>query len=151
MLKKLILLTVVAILISCSLNKKPEFLGVQNIKILEADRNFVKVSATASFKNPNDLGGKLQADGIKVLINDTETAILFSEEFEVPARELFEIPLTVEVPTDSILGEKSIVGLLGSLLSQKLKVQYQGPIKYKVVGFSHRYMIDKTEEVKIKF
>ena len=35
-------------------------------------------------------------------------------------------------------------------MSKKIKVQYKGQIKYKVFGFSHRYDVDKTENVKIK-
>ena len=63
----------------------------------------------------------------------------------------FLFRLRADVPTDSLFSDKSLSGLLGSLLSQKLKVQYKGDIKYKVLGFSHTYAVDETEDVKIKF
>lgn len=147
--KKLILILCVLI-VSCSVNEKPEFLGVDNIKIKDADQFTVEISADAMFKNPNDIGGKLSTESIKVFVNDVELAVLSSEEFKVPAKENFSIPLEVRIPTDSIVSNKSIGGLLGSLLTQKLKVQYKGDIKYRVIGFSHTYTIDKTETIKIK-
>ncbi|MBT8273709.1 MAG: hypothetical protein KJO77_07880 [Bacteroidia bacterium] len=148
--KYLILLTFCLLCFHCSVSEKPDFLGVENIKVLEAHAEIITVSADAKFRNPNDIGGKLRADGIKVFINDVETATLTTEDFEVPSKDLFTIPLVVEVPTDSIFNRKSIGGLLGSLLSEKVKVQYKGSIKYKVFGFSHTYAIDQTEDVKIK-
>lgn len=148
--KIIILLTLALNIFGCSVNEKPEFIGVENIKIQDADRLTVQISADAKFKNPNDIGGKLSTESIKVYVNNVEMATLVSEEFKVPAKEVFSIPLEVAIPTDSILSNKSIGGLIGSLFTQKLKVQYKGDIKYKVMGFSHRYEIDKTEDVKIK-
>ena len=77
-------------------------------------------------------------------------ATIVSDEFKVPAKKEFTIPLQVNIPTDSILSNQNISGLLGSLFSKKIKVHYKGDIKYKVLGFSHKYHIDKTEDVKIK-
>lgn len=148
--KNAILLTFSLLLLNCSVNEKPEFLGIENIKVLEGDFQIIKVSADAKFRNPNDIGGTLKAEGIKVIINEVETATLYSEEFELPSKDLFTIPLVVDVPTDSVLNQKSLGGLLGSILTETMTVQYKGDIKYKVFGFSHRYAVDKTEEIKIK-
>jgi hypothetical protein len=151
MMKKLIILsTIIVALASCTVKEKPEFLRVENIKVLDADGRTVKMKADALFRNPNDIGGKLLTDGIKVFVNGVEMATISSEEFEVPAKEEFSIPLVVNIPTDSIFSDKSIGGLLGSLLTQKMKVQYKGAINYKVFGFSHSYTIDQVENVKIK-
>ncbi|WP_299335624.1 hypothetical protein [uncultured Psychroserpens sp.] len=149
--KKFILLSTILLLcIGCSVNEKPEFLRVDNIKVLESTSTYVTITADAYFLNPNDIGGELQSDGIKVLVNDNEMASVSSESFKVPAKKEFSIPLKANVPTDSLFSNKSIGGLIGSLFSQKLKVQYLGDIKYKVLGFSHTYLVDKTETVKIK-
>ena len=77
-------------------------------------------------------------------------ASVSTESFEVPAKKEFSIPLKTKVPTDSLFSNKSIGGLISSLFSKKVKVQYKGDIKYKVLGFSYTYNIDKTEDVKIK-
>ncbi|MDT0557525.1 LEA type 2 family protein [Ichthyenterobacterium sp. W332] len=149
--KKLILVIFSFLTLSnCSVKEKPEFIGLENIKISDANNITVQITADATFNNPNDIGGKLSTESIKVYVNDVEMATLLSDEFKVPAKEHFSIPLEVKIPTDSIISNKSIAGLLGSLLTQKLKVQYKGDIKYKVIGFSHKYKIDKTETIKIK-
>lgn len=77
-------------------------------------------------------------------------ATLSSESFDVPAKKEFTIPLKVNIPTDSIFLNKNIGGLIGSLFSKKIEVKYQGKIKYKVFGFSHSYIVDETENIKIK-
>jgi hypothetical protein len=72
-----------------------------------------------------------------------------SESFKVPAKKEFSIPLKANIPVDSIFSDKNIGGLIGSLFSKSLKVQYKGDIKYKALGFTYTYDIDETESVKI--
>lgn len=149
--KFIILSTICVAFISCSVNEKPQFIGVENIKVLESTSKYVAFTADALFKNPNDIGGELQTDEIKVFVNNNEMASVSAESFKVPAKKEFTIPLKTKVPTDSIFSNKSIGGLIGSLFSKKVKVQYIGDITYKALGFSYTYNIDKTEDVKIKF
>ena len=146
----IILSTICIVFFSCSVKEKPVFVNVENIKVLESTSKYVTLTADALFINPNDIGGELKSDGIKVFVNDNEMATVSTESFKVPAKKEFTIPLKANVPTDSILSNKNLGGLIGSLFSQKLKVQYIGTIKYKVLGFSYTYDIDKTEQVKIK-
>ena len=149
--KFLILSTLMVTFISCSVKEKPVFLRVENIKVLESTSKTITLTANALFMNPNDIGGQLKTDEIKVIVNGNEMASVSTESFDVPAKREFSIPLKANVPTDSLLSDKNLSGLLGSLFSKKIKVQYIGDIKYKVFGFSHTYTIDKTEDVKIKF
>ena len=149
--KKLIILSTILItFMSCSVKEKPEFLRVENIKVLESTPNYITLSADALFINPNDIGGELKTDEIKVYVNDNEMAQVSTESFKVPAKKEFSIPLKANVSTDSLFSNKSLGGLLGSLISKNLKVQYKGQIQYKVLGFSHTYDVDKIENVKIK-
>ena len=61
------------------------------------------------------------------------------------------MPLEAKIPTNRILSLNNLSGLLNSLMNKRtIKIQYKGDIKYKVLGFSHSYSIDKTEDVKIK-
>jgi len=137
--------------IGCKVNEKPQFLRVENIKVLESTAEQITLTADAFFMNPNDVKGELKTDEIMVLINDNEMAKVSSESFEVPAKKEFSIPLKANISTDSILSNQSIGGLIGSLFSKTIKVQYKGDIEYKVFGFSHTYYIDRTENIKIKF
>ena len=140
----------ISVLISCTVNEAPEFIGIKNIKVVESSKTFITIKGDGLFKNPNDIGGKLQADEIIVYVNGNEMATVTSDSFNVPAKEEFTIPLKVNIPTDSIFSNKNIGGLIGSLFSQKIEVKYQGKIKYKVFGFSHSYTVDETENIKIK-
>ena len=148
--KVIILSTIILTIFSCKVKEKPEFLRLENIKVLESTAEYVTLTADAFFLNPNDIGGELKSDGIKVFVNDNEMANVSTESFKVPAKKEFSIPLKANIPSDSIFSNKSIGGLIGSLFSQKIKVQYKGDIKYKALGFTYTYEVDKTEDVKIK-
>ena len=148
--KQILIFFLLTAITSCSIKEKPEFIRVENIKVSESNPKVITLTADALFKNPNDVGGALKSDGIKVYINNNEMATISAEKFDVPAREEFRIPLKALIPTDSLLSNNSLSGLLGSIFSKKMKVQYKGEIKYKVFGFSHAYNVDETEEVKIK-
>ena len=147
----LILSTVLIAFLSCTVNEKPTFVGIENIKISESSSKTITFVADALFLNPNDIGGELQTDGIKIFVNNNEMGYVSADKFDVPAKKDFSIPLKATIPTDSIFSNKNLSGLLGSLFSKKVKVQYTGDINYKVFGFSHSYGIDETEDIKIKF
>lgn len=152
--KKLLFFTVVLAIVGCSVKKKPVFLKIDDIKIVAMTADTIRLKANAFFKNPNDIGGKLATDEIKVLVNGTELAQVSSEEFKVPARDEFSIPLKVAIPAEKVFGNNKngiLGGLLNSLLNKSVKVQFKGDLRYKVFGFSHVYTIDKTENIKIKF
>ena len=112
----------------------------------------IHLEAMAYFKNENDIGGKISTDKIKVIINGTEVAEVFSEEFKVPANKEFSIPLKVLIPSKKVFENNKggiLGGILNSLLNKSLEVQFKGDIKYKVLGFSSVYTIDKTEKIKL--
>ncbi|APG64178.1 hypothetical protein LPB136_01815 [Tenacibaculum todarodis] len=152
--KRILILCLLTVLItSCSVSKKPVFVKVDDVKLVSFKSDTIRLAAKAYFQNPNDVGGKISTDEIKVFINGTELAQVSSEEFKVPAREDFAIPLNVVVPSKRVFENNKngiLGGLLNSILNQNLKVQFKGDLKYKVFGFSRVYSIDKTEEVKIK-
>ncbi len=137
---------------SCAIKKKPVFIKVDNVKIISIVSDTIRLKAEAFFKNPNDVGGKISTDEIKVIINGAEVAQVSSEEFKVPARKDFVIPLKVVIPAKRVYENNKngiIGGLINSILNKSLKVQFKGDLKYKVLGFSNVYPIDKTEEIKL--
>lgn len=146
----LLLLTILTSFFNCKVNEKPLFINVENIKVVESNSKNIILSANALFMNPNDIGGTLQTDEIKIYVNDNEVGYVSTERFEVPAKKEFTIPLKATIPIDSIISNKNIGGLIGSLFSKKIKVQYKGDIIYKTLGFSYRYDVDETEDVKFK-
>lgn len=138
------------VLFNCSVTEKPEFIKLDNIQVIDSNSKNITLKADAFFLNKNDVGGTLKTDDLKVYINELEVASVMSDEFDVPKRENFTIPLTVKVATDSIISDKNLGSLLGSLLSQSLKVHYKGEIKYRIMGYSSTYTVDEIQDVKLK-
>lgn len=139
---------------SCKVKEKPIFIAVENIEVDETTSRTITLKANAIFENPNDVGGSLESDDISVYINDAKVAQVSSENFKVPAKKEFTIPLKVNISTDSILksNTNNLLGsLLNSVLNKEIKVQYKGEIIYKTFGFSYTYPIDETEMVKINY
>nr|WP_321224624.1 LEA type 2 family protein [uncultured Psychroserpens sp.] len=152
--KLILLLTVTITMMSCSVNEKPIFKGIEDIEVVDSNSQIITLTATALFENPNDVGGNLKSDDISIYVNDIKLAKLSSESFDVPARKEFTIPLKVDISTDSILkmrGTDAIGSLLSSLINKQIKVQYKGDIVYKTFGFSYTYPIDETEMVKLDY
>lgn len=149
----LYLLVISVFLLNCSVKKKPIFIKVDEIQFLSLRSDTIRLQANAFFKNENDIGGKLSTEKIKVIINGAEVAQVSSDEFKVPANKEFSIPLNVVIPANKVFENNKggiLGGILSSLLNKKVDVQFKGVIKYKVLGFSNTYDIDKTQEVKIK-
>ena len=84
--------TICIAFISCSVNEKPQFISVENIKVLESTSKYLNFTADALFINPNDIGGELKTNGIKVFVNDNEMGTVSTESFKVPAKKEFSVP-----------------------------------------------------------
>lgn len=139
---------------SCSVKEKPVFIKVDNLELVSVASDTIRLKANAFFENPNDVSGKITTDEIKVIVNGADIAQVSSEEFKVPARSEFTIPLKVVIPANKIYKNNKngiLGGLINSVLNKSIKVQFKGNLKYKVLGFSSVYNIDETQNLKIKF
>ena len=150
--KNILYFTLLIILISsCSVNKQPTFIKVDNVKVASFSGDTIRLKAEAFFINPNDVSGKISTDEIKVIVNGAEVAKVSSEEFKVPARKDFTIPLVVVIPARKVSENNKngiLGGLLNSFLKKSIKVQFKGDIKYKVFGYSSVYPVDQIQEIK---
>ena len=149
---KLYFLVLVLVLSSRSLQKEPVFIKVDNLKVLSIAADIIKLKAIAFFENPNNVGGSISTDEIKIYVNDTEVAQVFSEKFKVPAKDNFSIPMTAYIPTKNILSSNKngvLGGLLNSLLIKKVKVRIKGNLHFSVFGFKKEFLVDKTQEIKL--
>ncbi|EDP96169.1 LEA type 2 family protein [Kordia algicida OT-1] len=151
--KKLIIIPLLLLLVSCVVKEKPLFVKVDNMQVVSSSLDSIVLTADAYFLNQNDVGGSLESKNIDVIIDGIPVAKMSSKVFDVPARDEFTIPLKVVVPTKEVF-EKNKGGLLGgilnSLVNKKMNVQYKGTITYTKFGFSYDYEVDRTQEVKIK-
>ena len=147
-------IALIVIFTSCAVNKKPVFLKVDNVKIVSIALDTIRLKAEAFFTNPNDVGGKITTDKIHVIVNGAEVAQVSSDEFNVPARDEFFIPLNVVIPAKKVFENNKngiLGGLINSVLNKSVKIQFKGNLKYKYLGFSKVFPINKTEDIKIKF
>tara|TARA_R110002126_G_scaffold286314_1_gene437891 strand:+ start:7715 stop:8179 length:465 start_codon:yes stop_codon:yes gene_type:complete len=138
---------------SCNVNKKPVFIKIDNLKLISFKNDTIRLKANAFFQNPNDVGGKISTDEIKVIVNGTEVAQVSSDEFKVPARNEFTMPLKVAISAKQIFKNNKngiLGGLLNSIFKKSIKVQFKGDLKYKVFGYSSNYPVDITQDLKIK-
>ena len=139
---------------SCSVKEYPVFIKVDNVKLIAVASDTIRLQANAYFQNPNDVGGKISTDEIKVIINGAEVAQVSSDEFKVPARNEFSIPLKIVIPSKRIFENNKngiLGGLINSIFKKSIKVTFKGNLKYKVFGFSNTYPVDITKDLKIKF
>lgn len=142
------------LIFGCSVQKEPVFVKVDNVKVVSFAADTIKLKAIAFFENPNDVGGKISTDDLAVFVNETEVAQIFSEDFKVPARNNFSIPLIAHIPTKNFLNSNKngmLEGLINSFISKKISVRIKGNLEYVVFGFKRDFLVDKTEEIKIKF
>ena len=153
MMKKVTLLLFIIASTSCGIKQKPKFIKVDNIKFITASSTKVILSANALFNNPNLIGGRLNTDGVQVYVNDISFGEIETEEFKVPAKNDFKVPLKLQIKTKDLLDKDPngfLNGLLNSVLNRSLKVRFEGSIQFKTLGINHSYPIDKTETLKIK-
>jgi hypothetical protein len=153
MIKKFTILLLILLTTSCAIKKKPEFIKINGIELVEANSRTLTLKAEALFNNPNVVGGRLNTEGVNVFVNDMLMGIVSAEEFKVPAKNSFKVPLQIKINTKDLLSKDPngfLSGLLNSVLNKNLKVTYKGVIQFKALGLSYKYPIDKTETVKIK-
>lgn len=147
-------LSLLILFFSCSVKKQPIFIKVDDVKIISFASDTIQLQANAFFENPNDVGGKISTDDIVILVNNIEVAQVFSDEFKVPAKDKFTIPLTAKISTKKLLNSDKngvLGGLINSFISKKVNVRIKGNLEYVVFGFKKEFIVDKTEEIKIKF
>ena len=153
MIKKFTILLLILLTTSCAVKKKPEFIKIDGIELVGANSRTLTLKAEALFNNPNVVGGRLNTEGVNVFVNDMLMGVVSAEEFKVPAKNSFKVPLQIKINTKDLLSKDPngfLSGLLNSVLNKNLKVTYKGVIQFKALGFSYKYPIDKTETVKIK-
>ncbi|WP_299440492.1 hypothetical protein [uncultured Aquimarina sp.] len=152
--KQLLLLsTILTVITSCSVSKKPEFKYITNIDVKNVSMRNVTLKADAIFDNPNHLQGKLSIDDIHVFVDNIDVGVISSKEFDIPSKDEFTIPLEGAFSLSKIY-DKNKNNLLGSVLkmvqTDSLDIQYKGNIKYHLGGFSYPYKIDKQQKVSLK-
>jgi len=137
---------------SCAVKKKPIFIKVDDVKIVSVTMDTIRLKAAAFFENPNGVGGTISSDKIQIIVKDASIASVYVDEFKVPARASFSVPLMAVIPTKKVFQNNKngiLGGLINSFLNKSIKLRFKGNLKYKVFGFSNTYPIDKIQEIKL--
>ncbi len=149
----LLLSTIFAVISSCTFSKKPTFKYIDHIEVKNIDMRNVTLEANAVFDNPNNLKGTLSVDNIHVFVDNIDVGTISSEEFDVPSKNEFSIPLQGTFSLSKIYknNKNSILGsVLKALQTDSINIQYKGNIRYHLGDFSYPYKIDKEEKISLK-
>ncbi len=138
--------------ISCQEIEHPEFQRVETIALENITVNDLTVKANVLFNNPNLLGGTFNTENITVYVNDLPVGnISTDEDFKVPLKDSFTVPLRVTIPIDKIYKNKdSYMMILQAIFIKKINVRFKGKLIYKLGGLQYKYPIDTTEELIIR-
>jgi len=141
--------SVVCILFSsCTVNEKPEYLGVDKVKIESFKDNKITLSANALFKNKNSFGGTIFSDDIQVFTDNILVGNIIATEFNVPKKDTFSVPLTGVFSADQLLDQKAgdlLSKMMNILSNKKIEVGLKGNLTFKKGLFRYNYKIDKNE------
>jgi len=137
--------------ISCKFNERPDFVSVSNVKLVDYSKENIILLAELVFSNPNHVGGTLQADNIKVLVNDIDMGFINSPDFTVPAEQEFTVPIKFKFSYHAIFKdtENLLQNVLNTLTDRKLNIRYIGTIKYKFNQFYYDYPLDYSQEISL--
>lgn len=151
--KKILLLLVSSILvISCKFDKAPEFVRVSSINVSDYTPEKITLTSDLVFNNPNHVGGVLQAENIKVIINNIEMGTVNSPDFIVPSLHEFSVPIEFVFSYKDIFKdpENLLVNILNAATNKKINVRYVGNITYKLNVFTYDYPLEYSQEIHLK-
>jgi len=148
---KLIALFILITLSSCTLTQEPDFVKLDDYKIITLNKNEIKLSADSYFLNPNDVGCEVVKTDIELLVNGLYVSkVNQPNSISLSAGKEFTVPLIVSVPTSSILKDKKGIlgGVLSGLFNKNIKIKYKGIITLKKAGFEYNVDIEGEEVLK---
>lgn len=150
--KKILLVLLTSVLIiSCKFNETPEFVRVSSIYITDYSPESITLSTDLVFKNPNHVGGILQASDIKVFINNIDMGTLNSPDFIVPKLNDFSVPIEFVFSYKDIFKdpENLLENILNAVTEKKLEVRYVGNLTYRLNVFTYDYPLDYSQEISL--
>jgi len=151
--KKIFLILIITTFLGCKVTEKPELIKVESVKVLQANREGIKLKTDLRFLNKNSVGGTLQANNIKVLIDSLQVATLNSEPFKVPRKKEFILPLTVVIPYEKIYKDNKqnlLSNVMNFIRNKKIRIVYKGEIRYSLGNFHYDYPLNYTDEILLK-
>lgn len=148
---KLLFTFLTIVLVNCTLTQEPDFIKLDNYKIISANKKEIKLGTNAYFHNPNDVGCEIVSTDIDVLINGLFVGkVNQANLIHLSAGNKFDLPLLVSIPSEKIIKDKSGIfsGVLTALMSKNLTVSYEGFVTLKKAGVEFDIDIEGEEVLK---
>lgn len=138
---------------NCTINKAPEFIKITDVKVASIKNDTVRIKASAFFKNPNSVSGKIITDKIFVSLDGKEIAQVFAETTKLPANKDFFLPLEAVIPTKQLFQKSKndfLSGLLNIVFKKSIVLNFKGKITYKKLFYKKEFLIDSNQEIKLR-
>lgn len=138
---------------SCTMSEKPEFIKLDDVEIGQSNSKEIILNANVYFLNKNSVGGTLKIKNIDVFVDNVAVAKVNSNTFEVPKKEEFMVPITVNIPYDKIFkkNKENLLDNVLNLISKKeIDLQYKGEITYFLGKLSYDYDLNYIDKVKLR-
>lgn len=142
-------LCLIALIFSCENMDKPQFRAVENVQLhsinIENGLN-VKLSGDVTFFNPNDVSVDVSELDADVYVNGKKiTTVTQTVSTEMIANDDFTIPLTCNIPLESVFTDLSGGFFKNLLKKKKLDIKLDGTLKTTKAGVSMNIPFDYSE------
>lgn len=120
------------VFVSCKQPLPPEYEGFENAQISKISGQESIVSTNLKLYNPNHFGLQLKRAEMDVLLNDKAAGhSVLDSTINIPARDTFYVPVTLQVNMQSIFSNA-----LQVLLTRQVKVTLNGTARLNRSGIS---------------
>jgi len=142
-------LCLIVLIFSCENMDKPQFRAVENVQLhsinIENGLN-VKLSGDVTFFNPNDVSVDVSELDADVYVNGKKiTTVTQTVSTEMIANDDFTIPLTCNIPLESVFTDLSGGFFKNLLKKKKLDIKLDGTLKTTKAGVSMNIPFDYSE------
>ena len=142
-------LILVVVFSSCGFDEPLKFEKIKNVRLTSLKDGMLKLTAEATFINPNDVSGKLKGIDLELMMNDNRLAhITQNEKLKIGKNTTFSVPFTASFAMDD-LQNGFLDNLINVLSGKKVKLHFKGEIKVSTWGFTQTVPVDFVEEVKL--
>jgi len=153
----LILCALMTLMFSCENMDKPQFKAINNVKLNSINMNDglnVKLSGDVTFFNPNDVNVDVSELDADVYVNGKKvTKVTQSAKTKMNASEDFTIPLTCNIPLESVFNDikGGFLKKLNLLKKRKIDIKLDGTLKTTKAGVSMEvpFTYSETHELSL--
>lgn len=138
---------------ACTKPSAPSFKKLQNVKITQARKDSITLTAQALYYNPNIIGGKVLGADINVFINDVPVGKLNqTEQIAIPKESEFEVPIAITFNPKQVFKNNRgfLQQALKSFFKNELAVKYDGTATMEILNVPFKVPVNYTDTVRLK-